>query len=110
MGDADGDEIFLGRDFSTHKAFSEELSSKVDAAIHEIILSADQKAYQILADKLQILHNLAEVLLNKEKITGTEFEAIYNGKTLADFLAAESASANADSDSTAPIAPAPAKA
>ena len=110
LGDADGDEIFLGRDFSTHKAFSEELSSKVDAAIHEIILSADQKAYQILADKLQILHNLAEVLLNKEKITGTEFEAIYNGKTLADFLAAESASANADSDSTAPIAPAPAKA
>ncbi len=84
LGDGDGDEIFLGRDFSTHKAYSEELASKVDAAIHEIILKADKKAYDILVEKEQILHNLAEVLLDMEKINGKQFEDIFNGKTLED--------------------------
>ncbi len=87
LGDGDGDEIFLGRDFSTHKAYSEELASKVDAAIHEIILKADKKAYDILVEKEQILHNLAEVLLEVEKINGKQFEDIFNGKTLEDIRA-----------------------
>ena len=81
LDEGDGDEIFLGRDFSAHKAHSEAFSSRVDAAIHEIISQADVKAYTILKERSHILDNLAEVLLDMEKITGTQFEAIYNGKT-----------------------------
>ncbi len=87
LGDDEGGEIFLGRDFSTHKAYSEELASKVDKAIQELILNADKDAYDILKSHEQILHNLAEVLLDMEKITGEQFEEIYNGKTLADLKA-----------------------
>jgi ATP-dependent zinc metalloprotease ftsH 1 len=95
LDEGDGDEIFLGRDFSAHKAHSEAFSSRVDAAIHEIISQADVKAYTILKERSHILDNLAEVLLDMEKITGSQFEAIYNGKTLADFKA-EQISKNAD--------------
>ena len=95
LDEGDGDEIFLGRDFSAHKAHSEAFSSRVDAAIHEIISQADVKAYTILKERSHILDNLAEVLLDMEKITGTQFEAIYNGKTLADFKA-EQGSENTD--------------
>ncbi len=100
LGDNSGDEIFLGRDFSTHKAFSEELSSKVDAAIHKIIHEADVKALEILRSKEQILHNLAEVLLDMEKITGEQFEEIYNGKVLADFKALNSSDSAEDGKCT----------
>ncbi len=94
LDEGDGDEIFLGRDFSAHKAHSEAFSSRVDAAIHEIISHADVKAYTILKERSHILDNLAEVLLDMEKITGTQFEAIYNGKTLADFKAEQISNAD----------------
>ncbi len=94
LDEGDGDEIFLGRDFSAHKAHSEAFSSRVDAAIHEIISQADVKAYTILKERSHILDNLAEVLLDMEKITGTQFEAIYNGKTLADFKAEQISNAD----------------
>lgn len=66
----------------------------MDAAIHEIISHADVKAYTILKERSHILDNLAEVLLDMEKITGTQFEAIYNGKTLADFKAEQISNAD----------------
>ncbi len=88
LGDG-GDEIFIGRDFAAQKGYSEELCAKVDAAISDIIKTADKKAFDILSEKHQILDNLAEVLLDMEKITGQQFEQIYNGKTLADFKAEE---------------------
>ncbi len=85
LGDNGGDEIFIGRDFATQKGYSEELCAKVDAAISDIIKSADEKAYTILKERREILDNLAEILLDMEKISGQQFEDIYNGKTLADF-------------------------
>lgn len=85
LGDNGGDEIFIGRDFATQKGYSEELCAKVDAAISDIIKSADEKAYNILKERRHILDNLAEILLDMEKISGQQFEDIYNGKTLADF-------------------------
>ena len=84
LGD-NSDEIFIGRDFATQKGYSEELCAKVDAAISDIIKGADEKAYTILQERRQILDNLAEILLDMEKISGQQFEEIYNGKTLADF-------------------------
>ena len=87
LGDSGGDEIFIGRDFATQKGYSEELCAKVDAAIRDIITTADTKAFDILTEKKDILNNLAEVLLEMEKITGEQFDDIFNGKTLADFKA-----------------------
>ena len=96
LAQGDGDEVFLGRDFSVHKAYSEEVASHVDAAIHQILTTADNKALEILTDKIQILHNLAEVLLDMEKITGEQFNEICEGKTLADFKAASTSGAASD--------------
>ncbi len=87
LGNNGGDEIFIGRDFATQKGYSEELCAKVDAAIRDIITTADKRALDILTEKKEVLDNLAEVLLDMEKITGEQFEEIFNGKTLADFKA-----------------------
>ncbi len=97
LGNSGGDEIFIGRDFATQKGYSEELCAKVDAAIRDIITTSDQRALDILTEKRQILDNLAEVLLDMEKITGEQFEAIYHGKTLADFKAEEATTEQTDS-------------
>ena len=102
LGNSGGDEIFIGRDFATQKGYSEELCAKVDAAIRDIITTADQRAFDILTEKKEILDNLAEVLLDMEKITGAQFEKIYNGKTLADFKAEENIQADSASSAEEP--------
>ncbi len=84
LGDSGGDEIFIGRDFATQKGYSEALCAKVDSAIHDIIVSCDKKAFDILVEKKEVLDNLAEVLLDMEKITGEQFDRIFNGTTLED--------------------------
>ena len=52
-------------------------------------MSADKQALDILTEKKDVLNNLAEILLDMEKITGEQFDEIFNGKTLADFKASE---------------------
>ena len=99
LGDSEGDDVFLGLDFSAHKTRSEALAAKIDNAVQTLIKDADVKATEILKEKEQILHNLAEVLLDMEKITGPQFEEIYNGKTLADFKAEEAAKAEQTAES-----------
>jgi len=76
LGEAD--EIFLGRDFSAHKTYSEVWAAKVDEALHIVINEAYQNAVNILKEKNETLHALANELLTKEKISGTEFEALFN--------------------------------
>ena len=102
LGGSNSDEVFFGRDFGSQNVLSEEFSSKVDLAIHKIINDADKDALRILDEKRVILDNLAEVLLDMEKITGEQFNDIFNGKTLADFKAEEAEKA-AEATEEAPI-------
>ena len=74
----DQDEVFLGRDFAQEKTYSEETAGVIDEEMKNIIDACYKKAIEILKANEQKLHAVAGVLLEKEKITGEEFEAIFN--------------------------------
>ena len=73
----DNNEVFLGRDFGHTKEFSEETAAVVDAEVKRIIDAGYNKAKQILTDHIDKLHNVAQILLEKEKIEADEFEEIF---------------------------------
>ncbi|MEE0866410.1 MAG: ATP-dependent zinc metalloprotease FtsH [Clostridia bacterium] len=74
----DQDEVFLGRDLAHAKTYSEETASTIDGEIKRIIDTGYNRAKQILTEHTDKLHAVAEVLLEKEKITSDEFEEIFN--------------------------------
>ena len=71
------EEVFLGRDFAQSKEYSEETASIVDKETKKIIDIAYNRAIEILNANIDKLHKVASVLLEKEKIDGEEFEAIF---------------------------------
>ncbi len=75
---SDQEEVFLGRDFAQEKSYSEETAGIIDEEIKKIIDSAYQKAKEILRSNIDKLDKVAEVLIEKEKITGEEFDAIFD--------------------------------
>ena len=72
------EEVFLGRDFAQAKEYSEETAAIIDEETKKIVDAGYNRAKQILTDNVDKLHAVAKVLLEKEKITGEEFEAIFN--------------------------------
>ncbi len=72
------EEVFLGRDFAQAKEYSEETAAVIDEEIKKIVDNAYRRAEQILRDNIDKLHAVAGVLLEKEKIDGEEFDAIFN--------------------------------
>jgi len=71
------EEVFLGRDFAQGKEYSEETAGIIDEETKKIIDIAYNRAKQILTDNIDKLHQVAGVLLEKEKIEGEEFDAIF---------------------------------
>ena len=72
------EEVFLGRDFAQQKNFSEETSGLIDEEVKRIIDTAYKRTEDILNANMEKLHKVANVLLEKEKIDGEEFEEIMN--------------------------------
>lgn len=73
----EGDEVFIGRDFVHAKNYSEKTAAAIDNEVKNIIDSAYDRTKNILRENITKLHKLAEVLLEKEKIEGAEFEEIF---------------------------------
>ena len=71
------EEVFLGRDFTQSKNYSEETASIIDEETKNIIDNAYNRALNILSEHSDKLHKVAEVLLEKEKIDGEEFDSIF---------------------------------
>ena len=69
-------EIFVGRDFSHQRLYSEDMAGTIDHEIKRIIDDCYKRAETILKDNLAKLHKVVEVLMEKEKIDLTEFETI----------------------------------
>lgn len=77
--DNDSDEVFIGRDFGrTSRGYGEEVASIIDSEVKRIIDECYAKAKQILVENDKVLHDCAELLLQKEKITREEFEALFD--------------------------------
>ena len=75
----DNGEVFIGRDFGHTKSYSEEMAAIIDKEIKRIIDTAYEKTKSILSEHINVLHKVAEALLEKEKLEGHEFEAIFAG-------------------------------
>ena len=73
-------EVFLGRDFSSGRDYSEEVASKIDREIHKIINEAYEKAIQILTDNIEKLHLVAGYLVRSETMDGEQFKRIMEGE------------------------------
>ena len=70
-------EIFLGKDYGHVQNYSEKLAGIIDEEVKRIIDEAYGEVLSILRGKMELLNRLAETLLEKEKIEGSEFESIY---------------------------------
>ena len=71
------EEVFLGRDFAQSRNYSEETAGIIDAEIKKIIDKAYMTAKQILTANADKLHIVAQILLEREKIDGEEFNQIF---------------------------------
>ena len=70
------EQIFLGREMSTHKNYSEATAVEIDTEIRRIVDDSYERAVTILRDNIQNLHNLSESLIEKENLTGAEVDEI----------------------------------
>ncbi|MCI6465420.1 MAG: ATP-dependent zinc metalloprotease FtsH [Faecalicatena sp.] len=77
--DNDSDEVFIGRDFGhTSRGYGEKVASTIDEEVKRIIDECYLKARSILREYNSVLQKCAELLLEKEKITRSEFEALFD--------------------------------
>jgi len=76
------DEIFLGRELVHHKNFSEETSRRIDAEVRKFVEEAHQKAKDLLSENLEVLHAIAEALLERETISGEDISRLMKGEKL----------------------------
>lgn len=81
------DEVFLGKDFSTRKNYSEETASEIDEEVKAIIEEAFQAARTILTEHLEELKLVAEGLLEVETLDNRQFEQLYNREKTPEQLA-----------------------
>jgi len=77
-----GEEVFLGREFTQHKEYSEETARLIDEEVKKIVRDAYEKAKDILQDNIEGLNNLSGALLDRETLTGAEVEKIMKGEDL----------------------------
>ena len=74
----DDEEVFIGRDLAHTRSYSESIAAQIDAEVKRIIDEAYAKAKQIIMDNRNVLDKCAELLLEKEKISREEFEALFD--------------------------------
>ena len=73
----DDDEVFIGRDLAHAHSYSEGVASAIDAEVKSIIDHAFEDAKRIIGEHRDVLDRCADLLLEKEKITREEFEALF---------------------------------
>lgn len=69
-------EVFLGKDYSHVREYSEETAMQIDNEVRTIIMGCMEDAKKILTDKKELLHRLAETLIEKETLNADEITAI----------------------------------
>ncbi|MEI7811362.1 MAG: ATP-dependent zinc metalloprotease FtsH [Ignavibacteria bacterium] len=76
------EEIFLGREITKHKDYSDKTAQDIDDEIKRIILTCMERAEKILNDNVEVLHRLALVLLEREILDSDEIDKIIRGEEL----------------------------
>ncbi|MCR5283338.1 MAG: ATP-dependent zinc metalloprotease FtsH [Lachnospiraceae bacterium] len=73
----DSDEVFIGRDLAHARTTSEAVTAQIDAEVKRIISECYEKAKTIIEQHMDILHASAALLMEKERISREEFEALF---------------------------------
>jgi cell division protease FtsH len=71
--------VFLGREIAQHQDYSEHTAMEIDREVRRIILQNYARAKEMISERLQTLHRLAEALLEREVLDGSEIESLVNG-------------------------------
>ena len=95
------EEIFLGRDISEDRDYSEEVAYAIDQEVKAIVDSCYAKAKAILLENQALLDKIAGILLERETLDGKEFEALMNGEELCD-IPKEEQKTGGDADASEP--------
>lgn len=103
----DNSEVFLGRDYSQGRNYSENVAAEIDGEIRELIDTSYENAKQILLNHRDQLDKVAHYLMEHEKIDGEDFYKLMNGEPLDDNTGApvqnENDAASAVSEDTAQV-------
>ena len=75
---SDGDEVFIGRDLAHTRNYGENVAGQIDVEVKAIIDDCYSKAKEIILKNRDVLDRCAELLIEKEKITREEFEALFD--------------------------------
>ena len=70
------EQIFLGREFATHKDYSEDTAQRIDGEVSRIVSESYDKARQLLLDHIDVLNKIASQLLEKEVLNTAELDEI----------------------------------
>lgn len=76
------EEIFLGREITKHKDYSEQTAQEIDSEIKKIVMGCMERAEKILSENMELLHRLSKDLLEREILDGEEIDKIMRGEEL----------------------------
>ncbi|MEW6217954.1 MAG: ATP-dependent zinc metalloprotease FtsH [Thermodesulfobacteriota bacterium] len=74
------EQIFLGKEISRHKDYSEATAVRIDEAIKAMVLSAHERSRKLLTDNVGLLRQIAAALLERETLTSEDIERILQGQ------------------------------
>ena len=99
--DSGNGEVFLGKDYGHVNNYSEATSARIDAEVEKIMREAYNRTVEILSEHFDKLELVANVLLEKEKISGEDFESLMKNGVLSSFDSQDT-TASENNDATAP--------
>ena len=76
----DSTEVFIGRDLAHARSYGQEVASQIDSEVKRIIDECYAKAKEIILAHEDVLHSCTELLMEKEKISGKEFEELFDSE------------------------------
>lgn len=76
--DNDSDDVFIGYDLAHAKSYGEGTAAKIDAEVKRIIDHCHEDARRLIRENIDVLHASAKLLIEREKITREEFEALFD--------------------------------
>jgi len=99
------EEIFLGREIAKHRDYSEKTAVEIDYEVRRIIEAAGKRAEDLIRRHVDKLHALANALLEREILDGSEIEAILAGKKLKPIVKPKNAKSDIEKSAPALIKP-----
>ena len=73
----ESDEVFIGREIGHARNYSENTADQIDAEVKNLLNFSYNEAKRLLNENIGVLHASAKLLMEKEKITGDEFRALF---------------------------------